>query len=90
MDWDNAPRRWPVEEAASHFEELLDACLSEGPQVVTHQGVERAVLLSVEEWRWLQEAGRPTLKELLLAECPRFDLPLPSRQRWGRRPSTLG
>jgi hypothetical protein len=29
---------------------------------------------------------RPTLKELLLAETPRAEIPVPSRRRWRRRP----
>ncbi len=28
---------------------------------------------------------RPTLKDLLLAESPRADIPVPSRRRWRRR-----
>jgi len=35
-------------------------------------------------------SARPTLKELLLAETPRAEIPLPPRRRWRRRtPSAL-
>ncbi len=34
----------------------------------------------------LHPAARPTLKELLLADSPRAEIPVPSRQRWRRRP----
>jgi antitoxin Phd len=77
-------RRWPVQDAKARFSELLEASLNEGPQIVTRRGVEAAVLVPIEEWRRLQSA-RPTLKELLLAETPRADIPVPPRRRWRRR-----
>jgi len=78
-----AARRWPVQDAKARFSELLEASLNEGPQIVTRRGVEAAVLIPIEEWRRLQSA-RPTLKELLLAETPRAEIPVP-RRRWRRR-----
>jgi hypothetical protein len=57
---------------------------------VTKRGAETAVLVSVEEWRRLKEQSRPTLKDLLLADEPRFDMELPprGRLRW-RKPKPL-
>jgi len=52
-------------DAKARFSELLEASLSEGPQIVTRRGVEAAVLVPFEEWRRLQSSARPTLKELL-------------------------
>jgi antitoxin Phd len=84
-------RRWPVQDAKARFSELLERSLEEGPQIVTRRGVEAAVLVPIEEWRRLQESARPTLKELLLADSPRAEIPLPSRKRWRRRsPPDLG
>jgi antitoxin Phd len=65
---------------------MLDCCLSEGPQVVTRRGAEAAVFVPMEQWTRMTEAGRPALKELLLGPGPRFDLELPPRGRWNRRP----
>jgi antitoxin Phd len=79
-------RRWPVQDAKARFSELLEASLREGPQIVTRRGVEAAVLVPLEEWRRMQEAARPSLKELLLAESPRAEIPMPSRRRWRREP----
>ena len=45
--------------------------------MVTKRGAEAAVLVPVEDWRRLQQSARPTLKELLLAEEPRVELPPP-------------
>ena len=78
-------RTWAVQDAKARFSALLDAALREGAQMVTKRGVAAAVLVPVEEWRRLQGAARPTLKELLLAEAPRGDVPLPKRRRLRRR-----
>lgn len=84
-------KRWPVQDAKARFSELLEKSLEEGPQIVTRRGVEAAVLVPIEEWRRLQASARPTLKELLLADSPRAEIPLPSRKRWRRRsPPSLG
>lgn len=85
MSFEPTKKRWAVQDAKARFSELLDASLEEGPQVVTRRGVETAVLVPVEEWRRLQESARPTLKELLLADSPRAEIPVPSRKRWRRR-----
>jgi hypothetical protein len=31
-------KAWPVQYAKSRFSELLDACINEGPQLVTRRG----------------------------------------------------
>jgi antitoxin Phd len=70
---------WQVQDAKARFSEFLDETLKKGPQVVTRRGVETAVLVSIEEWRRIQAKARPSLKDLLLADEPRFDIPLPRR-----------
>jgi prevent-host-death family protein len=76
---------WQVQDAKARFSELLETCLEQGPQVVTKRGVETAVLVPIDQWRRMQ-AARPTLKQLLLAPEPRFDLPIPPRGQSRRRP----
>jgi antitoxin Phd len=76
-------RAWPVQDAKARFSEMLEACLREGPQVVTRRGAEAAILVPVEDWRRLSHAARPTLKALLLADDARTDLDIPPRG--GRR-----
>lgn len=76
---------WPVQDAKARFSQLLDECLKDGPQIVTKRGVEAAVLVPVGEWRRLQSAGRPSLKQLLLATDPRAELAVPQRGRMRRR-----
>lgn len=77
-------KTWQVQDAKARFSELLETCLAEGPQVVTKRGVEAAVLVPIDDWRELQHAARPTLKELLLGDGPR-DIAPPPRGRHRRR-----
>ncbi len=84
-------RTWAVQDAKARFSALLEASLREGPQMVTKRGVAAAVLVPVEEWRRLERTARPTLKELLLVDAPRGEIPLPPRGRLRRRaPATNG
>lgn len=76
---------WPVQDAKARFSELLDACVSEGPQVVTRRGAETAVLVPIAEWKRMRDAARPSLKELLLSDFARTNLALPPRGRAKRR-----
>jgi prevent-host-death family protein len=77
---------WPVQDAKARFSELLDACMSEGPQLVTKRGTEAAILVDIAEWRRLKEAARPSLKDLLLAPAGRGELHIPARGSARRRP----
>lgn len=79
---------WPVQDAKARFSEFLEACMAEGPQMVTKRGAEAAVLVPVEEWRRLQAAARPSLKELLLSDRARVDLLIPARGSASRRKVT--
>jgi prevent-host-death family protein len=77
---------WPVQDAKARFSEFLDACLVEGPQMVTRRGAEAAVLVPVHEWRRMQSAARPSLKQLLLSDQARSDMIAPLRGQAKRRP----
>jgi antitoxin Phd len=78
---------WPVQDAKARFSELLDACISEGPQLVTRRGAETAVLITVAEWERLNSGARPSLKELLLIKDAPMELELPARGSAKRRAS---
>ena len=84
-------RTWDMENATARFSELLEASLQEGPQLITRGGIAVAVLIAVERWHRLQDAARPTLRELLLADVPRAETPIPRRGQLRRRtPAALG
>ena len=90
----SAPRdevTWPVQEAKARFSELLDTCLAKGPQIVTRHGRETAVLVPASEWRRLSTVNKRTLKDLLLADEGRGDIPVPPRGKLKlRAPPDLG
>ncbi|OJZ18233.1 MAG: prevent-host-death protein [Thiobacillus sp. 65-29] len=76
---------WSVQDAKAKFSEFLDACLEEGPQMVTRRGAETAVLVPVEEWRRLRSAARPSLKQLLLSDAARVEMLASERGKARRR-----
>lgn len=76
---------WAVTDAKARFSELLDACITEGPQMVTKRGAETAVLVPVELWRRLEADSRPSLKQLLLLDSARAELAVPARGMARRR-----
>jgi prevent-host-death family protein len=78
-------RSWPVQDAKARFSEMLEACMRQGPQLVTKRGSEAAVLVPIEDWRRLKGAPIRTLKELLLTDEARGDIELPLRGRHPRR-----
>ena len=78
---------WPVLDAKARFSELLSACLSDGPQLVSKRGAEAAVLVNITQWRRLQQSAQPSLKDLLLTPDARGDIPIPTRGQVKRRPA---
>ena len=75
--------RWPIQDAKAHFSEVIERAHSEGPQMITRHGSERAVLLSIEDYRAL--AGeKPDFKAYLLGG-PKFeDFSIERNQDTGR------
>jgi antitoxin Phd len=78
-------KTWPVQDAKARFSELLETCLTEGPQIVSKRGADTAVLVSMDEWTRLTSA-RPTLKDMLLSPDARGDFNVPARGNLRRRP----
>jgi antitoxin Phd len=78
----------PPGPAKERFNELLERCLTKGPQMLTRCGTEMAVLVSAAEWRRLQAAARPSLKQLLLLESARSTPMDRARGISKRRPTT--
>lgn len=78
-------KSWAVQDAKAHFSELLDACINDGPQIVTRRGAETAVIVTIAEWKRLNNDAPPSLKDLLLSDLGRTDLELPKRGSAKRR-----
>ena len=64
-------KNWPLQDARARFSELLEACIAEGPQMVTRRGAEAAVLVPAAPWHRLESTARPSLKQLLLSDAAR-------------------
>ena len=62
---------WPINDAKNRFSELLEDATAKGPQVITRHGAERAVVLSISEYRSLT-AHKPDFKDYLLGG-PKLD-----------------
>lgn len=75
--------RWQIQEAKTRLSELLEDADREGPQVITRHGKERAVVLSVKDYRALT-AHRPNLKEYLLSGPKTDAFEIPRERDMGR------
>jgi len=62
---------WQVQEAKARLSELIERARKQGPQIITRHGAERAVVLSIEDYRALA-AREPDFKAHLLSG-PKFD-----------------
>ena len=75
--------RWQVQEAKMRFSRVIEEAQSKGPQLITRHGVDRAVVLSIDDFRSLT-ANKPDLRAYLLGG-PKFeDFEIPSDHDTGR------
>lgn len=73
-------KTWPVHDAKARFSELLETCITAGPQSVSRRGKIEAVLVPIADWERLAATKPKTLKDLLLSdEYYRGDLNIPPR-----------
>ncbi len=56
---------WQVQEAKTRLSEVIDEADKRGPQIITRHGTERAVVLSIADYRALT-AHKPDLRQYLL------------------------
>ncbi len=83
-------RTWQIQDAKARFSELVEASLTQGPQIVTKRGMETAVLVAIGQWRRLQKLAEPDLKSLLLAPQPRSQaLTRPRKPHRHRAPQVI-
>jgi len=57
---------WQLQEAKTRLSEVIGNAQTEGPQIITRHGTERAVVLSIQDYRALT-AHKPDLRAYLLA-----------------------
>ncbi len=56
---------WQVQDAKAHLSDVIERARTEGPQTITRHGQERAVVLSIEDYRVLA-ASKLDFKAYLL------------------------
>jgi antitoxin Phd len=66
---------WQLQNAKTHLSELIEDSYTKGPQIITRHGAERAVVVSMDEYRQMEKARQPKsrLMQVLLHEGPKFD-----------------
>ena len=81
-------KKWKIEEAGEQFGKMLADSIVEGHQyVMSDQGKEVAVLVSIAEWRRLENLRKNIdIKEWLLAPGARTENLTPPRQPIQHRP----
>lgn len=57
--------RWQVQEAKMRLSDVIEQAQTKGPQLITRHGIERAVVLSIGDFRSLT-ANKPDLRAYLL------------------------
>ena len=77
---------WQVYDAKARFSEFLKTTLKEGPQVLTHRGVETAVLVPIDEWKHLQQKAKQSIPDPLLDPNAPHDIPFGPRRGFTLRP----
>jgi antitoxin Phd len=78
---------WQVQNAKAHLCEVIERACTEGPQMITRHGAERAVVLSIKDYRALS-AHMPNFKAYLLGG-PKVDEFAIERDRDTGRPVEL-
>jgi antitoxin Phd len=81
-------KTWSVQQAQDRFDELLETCLRDGPQIIARSGKNAAVLIPAAHWQPAAKSDKPTLKELLLTDVARFDMQITTRRRRRRISAT--
>jgi antitoxin Phd len=67
---------WQIQEAKTRLSEVIEEANTKGPQFITRHGSERAVILSITDYRALT-AHKPNLREYLLGgpKVDSFEVP---------------
>jgi antitoxin Phd len=74
---------WQVQDAKTRLSEVIERARTEGPQTITRHGAERAVVLSIEDYRALV-ALKPDFKAYLLGGPKVDDFPIERDRDAGR------
>lgn len=87
----------PAFDITTRLADLVDAAAKQGPQVVTKDGSETAVIVSINDWKLIrageawrvnlpEDTSKPILKDPLLDPNGPKDIYIPPRGRYRHRP----
>jgi prevent-host-death family protein len=87
----------PDFDITTRLADLVEAAAKTGPQVVTKDGSETAVIVSINDWKLIrageswkvklpEDASKPSLKDPLLDPNGPHDIYIPPRGRYRHRP----
>lgn len=74
---------WQLQEAKTKLSELIEDAATKGPQIITRHGSERAVIVSIADYRALT-AHKPDLRAYLLGGPKVDDFQVPRDYDTGR------
>ncbi len=60
-------KTWQIQEAKSHFSEVIDQTMTQGAQLITRRGKEVAVILSLKDYEQMQSKSNNLMATLLNA-----------------------
>ena len=75
--------KWQLQDAKTRLSELIEDAHTKGAQIITRHGAERAVILSMAEYRALT-AHRPDLRAYLMSGPKVDDFEAPRERDMGR------
>ena len=75
--------RWQIQEAKMRLSQVLEEAQTKGPQLITRHGIDRAVVLSIDDFRSLT-ANKPDLRGYLLGGPKVDDFEIPPERDTGR------
>jgi len=80
-------REWPVQDAKAHFQRASGDMLDRRSAgcVAPRRSEAKAVLVPLQAWNDLNKRAKPSVKDVLLAAEPRFELDIPTRTDWAWR-----
>ncbi len=68
-----AQQIWKMQQARKRLGAVVEQAIDEGPQIITSHGVEVAVVLSYEEYRWIFMSQRKLSNQLRQTPPPAVD-----------------
>jgi antitoxin Phd len=77
--------RWELQDAANRFEEVIEKATRCGPQLITDQGIEKVVVISVESYHRLTQSHTDLVDFFRSSPLSGIDLDLVRNNEFSRK-----